>query len=388
MRWVAYMPLRGGSKSIPGKNIRLLAGKPLFAWSLGQAVESGCFDKIYVGTDADPVRDAVETLFSGSVSLIERSPKTCTDDASTESALLEFSAQADFDVLCLIQATSPLTCAADFCAAQRLFLAENADSLLTATRTKRFFWTPEGEALNYVPSARPRRQEFTGSFMENGAFYFTRRETLERTRCRLGGQVSIYEMPAETATEIDEPDDWERMENTLQQRYQRTSENRINHIRGLVIDVDGTLTDGGMYYGAQGEALKKFNTRDAHGMQRVQRAGLHLCVMTQEQSEAVHARMLKLQIKDYYPGVTDKLGKLHAIAQAWQLPLDAIAFVGDDLNDLACLQAVGLSCCPRDAVLAIRSGADYVAAHDGGAGAVRDVCDMLLRHQPTSPVAD
>jgi len=72
-----------------------------------------------------------------------------------------------------------------------------------------------------------------------------------------GGQVSIYEMPAETATEIDEPDDWERMENTLQQRYQRTSENRINHIRGLVIDVDGTLTDGGMYYGAQGEALKK-----------------------------------------------------------------------------------------------------------------------------------
>jgi len=375
------MPLRGGSKSIPGKNIRLLAGKPLFAWSLGQAVESGCFDEIYVGTDAEPIRTAVETLFAGSVSLIERSPETCTDDASTESALLEFSAQAGFDVVCLIQATSPLTYAVDFCAAQRLFLAENADSLLSATRTKRFFWTAEGQPLNYVPSARPRRQEFAGSFMENGAFYFTRREILERTQCRLGGRISIYEMPAETATEIDEPDDWVRMENVLQQRYQHTYADKISRIRGLVIDVDGTLTDGGMYYGPQGEALKKFNTRDAHGMQRVERAGLHLCVMTQEQSEAVHARMRKLQIDNYYPGVTDKLSKLHAIAQQWQLPLEAIAFVGDDLNDQACMDAVGLSCCPRDAVLEIRSGADYVATHNGGAGAVRDVCDLLLKHQ-------
>jgi len=388
MRWVAYMPLRGGSKSIPHKNIRLLAGKPLFAWSLEQAVASGCFDEIHVGTDSGTIRSVVETLFANTVGLSERSPETCTDESSTESALLEFSEQVDFDVLCLIQATSPLTRATDFKAAKKLFLAENADSLLTATNTKRFFWSLEGQPLNYEPAKRPRRQEFGGSLMENGAFYFTRHDLLEQAQCRLGGKISIYEMAGDNAVEIDEPGDWDRVASILLREGMQKNICSVSGIRGLVVDVDGTLTDGGMYYGPQGEALKKFNTRDAHGLQRVERAGLRFCVMTQEQSEVVKARMHKLRVNDYYPGVTDKLAKLYEIAQQWHLPLKAIAFIGDDLNDLTCMNAVGLACCPRDAVPEIRAVADYVAEHDGGAGAVRDVCDLLLCSQPAEPVAD
>jgi len=374
MRWVAYMPLRGGSKSIPGKNIRPLAGTPLFAWSLQAAIDSGCFDEIWVGTDDEAIRVAVGQRFAGQVSLFARSPETCTDEASTESAMLEFAGEVEFDVICLFQATSPMTRAADFAAAREQFLADDADSLVTGTRTRRFFWSPAGEPLNYDPAARPRRQDFAGSFIENGAFYFTRREVLEGQHCRLGGSISVFEMPGESVLEIDEPDDWERAETLLEQRLASVA----GAIQALVIDVDGTLTDGGMYYGPDGEALKKFNTRDAKGLQRIRQAGIRLCVMTQEQSEAVHARMRKLKIDNYHPGVQDKLSRLREVARDWDLPLEAIAFMGDDLNDLPCLEAVGYAFCPQDALPEIQAVAAYITRNRAGHGAVREACDLLL----------
>jgi len=378
MRWVAYMPLRGGSKSIPGKNIRPLAGLPLFAWSLQSAIDCGCFDEIWVGTDDAAIRSAVEVRFAGRVRLFERSPETCTDEASTESALLEFAREVGFDVLCLVQATSPLTRAADFAGARAQFIEQGADSLVSAVRTKRFFWSPSGEPLNYDPAARPRRQDFAGSLVENGAFYFTRREVLEQQKCRLGGRVTVFEMPAQSELEIDEPDDWARAEALLEQRLAGDAAVSLDDIKALVIDVDGTLTDGGMYYGPDGEMLKKFNTRDAMGLQRIRQAGIRLCVMTQEQSEAVHTRMRKLKIDNYHPGVQDKLTRLHEIARDWGLPLEAIAYMGDDLNDLPCLQAVGYAFCPLDAAPQVRAVADYVTDSYAGSGAVREACDLLL----------
>ncbi|MGA9575170.1 MAG: N-acylneuraminate cytidylyltransferase [Lysobacterales bacterium] len=378
MRWVAYMPLRGGSKSIPGKNIRPLAGVPLYAWSLQAAIDCDCFDEIWVGTDDTAIREAVENRFVGQVRLFERSPDTCTDLASTESALLEFAREVSFDVICLVQATSPLTLASDFVAARNQFLSSNADSLVTATRTKRFFWSESGEPLNYRPATRPRRQDFGGSLIENGAFYFTRREVLERERCRLGGDITVFEMATESVLEIDEPEDWERAEAILEQRQPDVAAARTRAIQALVIDVDGTLTDGGMYYGPDGEALKKFNTRDAMGLQRIRQAGIKLCVMTQERSEAVHARMRKLKIDNYHPGVIDKLTCLSEVARNWGLPLEVIAYMGDDLNDLSCLETSGYAFCPRDAVPEIKAAADYVTRQSAGNGAVREVCDLLM----------
>ena len=185
-------------------------------------------------------------------------------------------------------------------------------------------------------------------------------------------------MPADSALEIDEPKDWEQAEILLEQRQAQDHVARLSEIHALILDVDGTLTDGGMYYGAKGEALKKFNTRDAMGLQRIRQAGIRLCVMTQEQSEAVHARMRKLKIDNYHPGVSNKLALMHTIAQDWDLPLEAIAYMGDDCNDLACLKAVGYAFCPQDAVPEIKAVADYMASKRAGKGAVREVCDLLL----------
>jgi CMP-N-acetylneuraminic acid synthetase len=208
------MPLRGGSKSIPGKNIKALAGQPLFAWSLGAAVASGIFDAVYVATDCSAIAAAV-AQHAPSVTVLDRAPETATDIASSESVLLEFDRCADYDVVCLIQATSPLTEAQDFVTAKQRFVEHKCDSLVTAVHSTEFLWSASGEAQNYDPQCRPRRQDATGHFIENGAFYFTTRHILQRDQCRLGGKVAVHPMASATRIEIDELADWPIVEQLL-----------------------------------------------------------------------------------------------------------------------------------------------------------------------------
>lgn len=379
MRWVALMPLRGGSKSIPGKNIRRIAGRPLYAWSLQQAVAAQCFNAIFVSTDSREIRDSVESHFGSDVAVIDRTAETASDDASTESVMLEFQQQADFDVLALIQATSPLTQAEHFVAAKQQFIGDKLESLLSAVEVKRFFWNRDGTPINYSPAARPRRQEFEGTLVENGAFYFTDSSILKEQRCRLGGKVGIFRMPAETYLEVDDPDDFVSVEKLLiKRKILEGWRGACRPIRALVVDVDGTLTDGGMYYDAEGERLKRFDTRDAVGLERLREHGIRVCIITGERSDITAARMKKLQITDYHPGVNDKLALLRSLARQWNLELEEIAFIGDDVGDVECLAHAGVSFCPRDAVDDVLAQADFVCAKPGGGGAVREVCELLL----------
>lgn len=217
MKILALIPLRGGSKSIPKKNIKEIAGKPLFAWVLEAALKCSFIDSVYVSTDSVEIADMVNNLYLDA-NVISRPAKYATDDSSTEEVILHFLSQLDFDVLVTIQATSPLLLAEDLDRAIIQFKADQLDSSLSAVRTKRFFWNNDCTPINYDPLHRPRRQVFRGTLMENGAFYITRREILESYQCRLGGKIGIYQMDESTAVEIDEPDDWGRVERLLIKR--------------------------------------------------------------------------------------------------------------------------------------------------------------------------
>src|SRR6185436_16368958 len=142
------------------------------------------------------------------------------DTSSTEAVMLHFASVIPFELLFTIQATSPLTRAADFQAAYDLLHAHGWDSLLTGVRTRRFFWTAEGKPLNYDPRHRPRRQDFNGVIQENGAFYITKRTILEKHRCRVGGSIGIYEMDEAHRLEIDEAEDWHVLEDLLRKRLE------------------------------------------------------------------------------------------------------------------------------------------------------------------------
>jgi N-acylneuraminate cytidylyltransferase len=149
-------------------------------------------------------------------------------------------------------------------------------------------------------------------------------------------------------------------------------------VRLLCVDVDGVLTDAGMYYGPDGEVLKKFNTRDGMGLARVREAGIAVAIISGEDSAIVHARAAKLQIDEVLCGAADKLGAVSELCSRHGLELSDVAFVGDDLNDLSALERVGLACAVADAAEPVVAAAHYVTRRRGGDGAVREVCELLI----------
>ena len=208
---LAFIPVRCGSKSIPFKNIKNFCGKPLVYWNLEALQNSSSIDKIFVATDCDEIKSVVNSFEFDKVEIYNREPQNADDSSSTESAMLEFISKKDFndhDFLFLVQATSPFTQSKDFGKALEILKSENADSMLTCVRTKRFFWDKSGSSLNYDYKTRPRRQDFDGMLMENGAFYINTIANIKKFSNRLSGNIAIYEMDDFTAVEIDEEDDW------------------------------------------------------------------------------------------------------------------------------------------------------------------------------------
>jgi len=158
----------------------------------------------------------------------------------------------------------------------------------------------------------------------------------------------------------------------------------LKHIRLLATDVDGVLTDAGMYYSESGDELKKFNTRDGMGIKLLQRAGFITAIVTQERTKLVARRGEKLTIPEVHQGVMDKLTLVREMAGRHGLALDQVAYIGDDVNDVETLKAVGFSATPADGMPAVAAIVDYVCRKKGGEGAVREITDMLLEAQRRS----
>lgn len=160
-----------------------------------------------------------------------------------------------------------------------------------------------------------------------------------------------------------------------------TLQERASRITVVIMDVDGTLTDGAMYYGPQGEALKRFSTRDGMGVTLLRRAGIELAIITSEDTPIVTTRAAKLKIPHVFMGSHDKSATFHSLCRQLSLSPDSIAYIGDDVNDLHVMGLCGLAACPSDAVTVIKEQAHYVAQATGGNGAVREIAEMILQAQ-------
>ncbi|ETJ37886.1 hypothetical protein Q604_UNBC07930G0003 [human gut metagenome] len=218
---IAFVPVRGGSKSIKLKNIKLLNGRPLIYWTLDAASSCKEIDKIVVSTDSDEIRKCVELYNSNKIEIFNRSKENATDTASTESAMLEYAERCVFTNMILIQATSPMLTVCDLQRGIKKFSEKGIDSVLSVVRQKRFIWKKEdGKYVpqNYDYYNRPRRQEFGGFLVENGAFYITSREELLKNKCRISGNIACIEMSEESYFEIDEVNDWVVVEELLKRR--------------------------------------------------------------------------------------------------------------------------------------------------------------------------
>jgi 3-deoxy-D-manno-octulosonate 8-phosphate phosphatase (KDO 8-P phosphatase) len=153
----------------------------------------------------------------------------------------------------------------------------------------------------------------------------------------------------------------------------------LAQIELLVLDVDGVLTDGRLYFGARGEALKVFHVRDGHGIKLLMHAGVHIAAVSGRRSAAVVARMRELGVATVIQGCSDKVAALHRIAKRLGVPVLRCACIVDDTPDLPLMSAVGFSAAVADAHPLVRAAAHWVARTAGGRGAVRELCDELLR---------
>ena len=156
---------------------------------------------------------------------------------------------------------------------------------------------------------------------------------------------------------------------------------RAQAIRLLILDVDGVLTDGGLYFDAQGEPLKVFHVRDGHGIKMAQMAGIEVALLSGRGSEAALHRATELGIDHFFQGLRDKLAAMKEIEAALQIRPQEVAVVGDELVDLPIMARGGLAVAVADAVPEVLAAAHWVTANPGGRGAVREVCDLLLKAQ-------
>jgi CMP-N-acetylneuraminic acid synthetase len=228
--FAALIPARGGSKGIPRKNIKVLLGKPLIYWVCKAAEESSVISALYLSTDDQEIARVVLSFGFRKLHLVERSPESATDSASTEMCMLEFAKKVNFENVMLLQATSPLVRSEDIEGAAKVFETGNFDSVLSVVRQKRFIWKENKEGTirpeNYDPGRRPKRQEQEGFLVENGAIYVISRKTLLERSCRVGEAVGYIEMPADTYLELDEVEDWTIVEALLERRLCESSSNQ------------------------------------------------------------------------------------------------------------------------------------------------------------------
>ncbi len=385
---IAFIPVRGGSKSIPLKNIKPICGRPLLYWTAKAACECKDIDLVYIATDSPKIREVAEGFRQEAgegiwekIRVVDRSGQSADDRASTETAMLEFAGAYGFDNIVLVQATSPMLRASDLEGGFALFRQPDTDSVLSVVRQRRFLWREDGRTavpVNYDVFHRPRRQEFDGYLMENGAFYITSKENLLTYQNRISGNIKTYEMEEDTAYELDEPDDWVIVGALMERKGFGAEERDMpSGVKMFLTDCDGCLTDGGMYYSEHGDELKKFNTKDGMGFSFLREKGILTGVITGEDVELNRRRVEKLKLDIYKPGCRDKASAIKELCRQYRIGLEDVVYVGDDVNDLEVIQMVGFGCCPADAVPQVKAAAKYVAAAKGGEGVIREIIERL-----------
>lgn len=380
---VAIIPARGGSKGIPRKNIRMLAGKPLLAWSIQAARGTPSIGRVVVSTD-DAEIGAIAQQYGAEV--IWRPAEISGDTATSESALvhaldyLRDTEQYMPDLIVFLQATSPLREPDDIQNAIKTLQREDADSLFSACPVHGFIWRRDQnglQSLTYDYRHRQRRQEAPEDLMENGSIYVFKPWVLRELNNRLGGKITVYRMSVRHSFQVDDPDDLALIEQLMSARSRSNIPN-LAKIKLLALDFDGVLTDNRVLVNQDGIEAVWCDRGDGWGIARLKERGVRVVILSTETNPVVAARARKLDV-ECWQGLQNKLSVLKELASRYSLEPYQIAFVGNDVNDVECLRWVGVPVAVADAHPTVLAMARIVLTKPGGHGAVRELCELILQ---------
>jgi len=382
---LAVIPARGGSKGIPHKNIVPLCGKPLIAWTIEAARAAKSVTRVVVSTDDDRIADTARRF---GAEVVTRPAEISGDLAPSEAALLHAldtlrDAEAyQPDLLVFLQCTAPLTTADDIDATVDILIHQEADSALAAVPFHYFLWRTDqaGNAVgvNHDKSRRLMRQEREPEYLEAGAVYVMRVPGFREARHRFFGKTALHAMPGSHRLEIDEPADLDRAAALLElQRADRDAAQLPDPVRALILDFDGVFTDNRVVVSEDGREAVACNRSDGMGLRRVREAGVAVFVLSTETNTVVKTRCDKLGLECVH-AVEDKIAVLTRWLEERGVPASQAVYLGNDVNDVECMKAVGCGIAVADARPEARQAAALILPTRGGHGAVRDVCDMIL----------
>jgi len=381
---LAIIPARGGSKGVPRKNVLPLCGKPLIAWNIEAARQARHIERVAVSTDDAEI---AEVSRRWGAEIIWRPAKISGDMASSEAALLHalehLAETEDYrpELLVFLQCTSPLTAPEDIDGTIEALNSEAADSAVAVVDFHYFLWRtgPDGEAegINHDKSVRLLRQQRERQFLETGAIYVMRTAGFIEHRHRFFGRTAMHVTPVERRLEIDEPVDFKVAEMLLRERLQRQRLAALpERIGGVAFDFDGVFTNNRVLVAEDGQEAVLCNRSDGWGLARLRETGIPTVVISTEKNPVVAARCRKLGL-DCRQGIDDKVAAIHRWAEEIGASLEQLVFLGNDVNDLAALQAVGCPAVVADAHPEAVRNAQLVLERAGGDAAVRELCDLI-----------
>ena len=286
------------------------------------------------------------------------------------------------DILIFLQCTSPLTAPEDIDGIIEALEREGADTALTVVPFHYFLWrrddSGDGLGINHDKRARPLRQDREPQYLESGAVYVMKADGFRQARHRFFGKTALYEMPAERRWEIDEPVDLEVAEVLLRSR------SRAEHLAALptrldalVFDFDGVFTDNRVTVLEEGREAVVCSRGDGMGIELLRKAGWPMVVLSKEPHPIVSARCAKLRL-ECQQGVDDKLPALARWLDGRGFAPERTLYVGNDINDLTCLTAVGCPVVVADAHPEAARAARIILEKPGGQGALRELAELIL----------
>ena len=393
MSCLAIIPARGGSRGVPRKNVAPLLGRPMLVYTIEQARGTPEISRIVVSTDDPAIARVAE---ENGAETVMRPDEISGDTASSESALLHvLDHLRDIEgyeprLVVFLQATSPLRRPDDIARAIHTLEDAGADSLFSATHVHGFVWRQvDGQpaSFSYDFRNRPRRQDAPEDLVENGSIYVFRPWVLRHFNNRLGGRIAVYRMPAVTSLQVDEPSDLALMEALLSTVRTTPAAVDLARVSLLVLDFDGVMTDNRVSVDERGVESAACHRGDGWGIARLVERGVEVVVVSTEENPVVTARCRKLRIP-CIQGSTDKLSAVRQLATERGLEPGAVAYVGNDVNDLGALRWVGLPIAVADAEPEVRAASRLVTSNAGGNGAVREVAEWLLAARAMEVTAD
>ena len=407
-RVALVIPARYGSSRLPGKPLADLHGKPMVQWVYEKACQVAAASDVVVATDDQRILNAVEA-FGGKAVLTSHSHPSGTD------RLVEVMQHLEADIYINLQGDEPLVRPEDIdllaagmledesVEVGTLCHAIDADEAMNPNAVKVVLGNA-GDALYFSrsPIPFPREQAAHPGYLKHVGVYAYRRsvlsryaslpassleqtEQLEQLRLLSGGlRIRAFQV-APTGPGVDTPECLEKVRAILSGKPSETKPT-LAGVRLLITDVDGVLTDGGLYYDATGECLKRFHVRDGLGIRLLEESGIRVAVLSGRDSATLRRRVADLGVTLCQFGVKDQEAACHALMAEAGVAQEQTACIGDDSIDLPAFSACGLAFAVADAPNYVKRHASGVLSLAGGQGALRELADAILEAQGKASV--